>query len=261
MSHSTLTKSLQSAGMGSSKEIGDFFTTLLESSVFIPLRKESGAGSPVLGEQTLESLPYLFVEYEEHKCIPLFSEEEFLHHWAEREMLVSEESFKSFIWTLPQNTWLYLNPNQEVGKEISPWEIELLKQGADAIPDLVEGVIETEQEDLAIEAPGEALMPLTKALLPVLEIYEELEEAYLLSIREADSQSPRALIGIRYSKKLPESKLSYIREELQNAAEEHLLKPYTGIFIVDDLGELNSISHNLFLDATPFYRRKKPETN
>jgi hypothetical protein len=257
MSHSTLTKALQSAGIGSSKEIEEFFSTLLKSSLFIPLRRESGNQNPVVGEQSIESLPYLFVDYEEHSCIPVFSEEEFLHHWAEREILVSEDSFKSFIWTLPQNTWLYLNPNQDVGKEISPWEIELLKQGVDAIPDLVEGVIETEQEDLAIEPPAEELMPLTKVLIPILELYEELEEAYLLSIREADSESPRALVGIKYTTPLPENKLSYIRSELQNAAEEHLSRPYTGIFIVDDLGLDESINHNLFLDIGPFYKRNK----
>jgi hypothetical protein len=255
MSHSTLTKALQSAGMGSSKEIEEFFSALLKSSVFIPLRREGGNTNPVAGEHSVESLPYLFIEYEEHSCIPVFSEEEFLYHWAEREILVSEDAFKSFIWTLPQNTWLYLNPNQDVGKEISPWEVELLKHGTDAIPDLVEGVIETEQEDLAIEPPTEELMPLTKVLIPILELYEELEEAYLLSIREADAESPRALVGIKYTTQLSEDKLAYIRSELQNASEEHLSKPYTGIFVVDDLGTDESINHNLFLDIAPFYKR------
>lgn len=256
MSHSTLTKALQSAGMGSTKEIEDFFKALLKSDVYIPLRKETSKRNPLVGEQSVESLPYLFVDHEEHSCIPIFSEEDFLKSWAEREILISEESFKTFIWTLPHNTWLYLNPNQEVGKEISPWEIELLKNGEDAIPDLVEGVLETEQEDLEIEPPPEELLPLTKILLPVLEIYEELEEAYLLAIREADSETPRALVGIKYSSVMSEDKLAYIRSELQNAAEEHLLKPFTGIFVVDDLGDENSINLNLFLDIAPFYKRR-----
>jgi hypothetical protein len=256
MSIVSLTDALIQAGTGSKNEIDAFFKILLNASVFIPLKTQNAPTQPIVGESTSETLPYMFVEYEEHNCIPVFSEEAFLQHWAEREVLTSEEVFKQFIWRLPQNTWLYLNPNQDVGKEISPWEIELLKQGEDTIPDLVEGVIETEQEDVEIEPPPQELMPLTRALLPILELYEQLQEAYLLSIREAESSSPRALVGIRYSSDLPEDKLAYIRLELQNAAEEHLVRPFTGIFIVDDLGVEGSLNQNLFLDIAPFYTRK-----
>jgi len=257
MTQSPLTNSLVAAGNGSRPEIEIFFKTLINSRLYIPAKRHVPKNNPILGESSPESLPYLFVDYEEHSCIPVFSEEVFLTEWAEREIIITDEEFKTFIWRIPQNTWLYLNPNQEVGKEISPWEIELLKQGEDTIPDLVDGVIETEQEDIEIESPPDELMPLTVALVPVLEIYKELEEAYLLCIREVDSNSPRALVGIKYSSPLPEDKQNYIRKELERTAEEHLIRPFTGIFVVDDLGLENSMNQTLFLDAAPFYRRKQ----
>lgn len=257
MSLSTLTTSLQSAGSGTNREIELFFIELLKSSVFVPLKKEEvKINSSNIGNYKKEDLPYMFVKHEENSFLPIFSEENFLHHWAEREILLTEEKLSSLIWTLPQNTWLYLNPNQDIGKEISPWEVELLKRGEDAIADLVEGVIESEQDDLVIDLPNEYLLPLTNVLVPILEIYDSLLEAFLISIREDESKHPRAIIGIKYDSSISNEKKDYIRKEIQDAAEQHLVKPYTEVFIIDDLGEEKSISHNLFLDVSPFYQRK-----
>lgn len=257
MSIRPLTRALQEAGAGgSATEIKKFFEELLISHVFIPAKPKSPQLNPIVSSASPDTLPYLFITHEGESCIPIFSEEEYLKSWAEREINIVEEEFKSFIWRLPGNTSLYLNSNQDVGKELSPWEVELLKQGVEAIPEIVEGVLEAEHDDLEIEAASEELMPLCHAFRPILEIYEELEEAYLLSIREANSDSPRALVGIKYSEPPTEKQMAYIRTELERTAEEHLVRPFTGIFIVDDLGTTESMNQSLFLDVAPFYTRK-----
>ncbi|HMO17333.1 MAG TPA: SseB family protein [Oligoflexia bacterium] len=256
-----LTSALLDAGScGSAAEIEKFFKELLSASIFIPAKPTAPQLNPIVSSASAETLPYLFITHEGESCIPIFSEEEFLKYWAEREINIVEEDFKSFIWRIPNQTALYLNSNQDIGKELSPWEVELLKKGLEAIPELVAGVLEAEYDDLEIEAPPDELLPLCHAFRPILEIYSELEEAFLLSIREAHSTSPRALVGLRYSVPLPEEKMAYIRTELERTAEEHLVRPFTGIFVVDDLGSQESMNQSLFLDVAPFYTRKgKPE--
>jgi len=239
------------------EDISLFFKTILDSKIFIPSRVEEHKTNviPIIGETSHKELTYLFSKEDNMSILPIFSEEKFLKDWAEREVSVVEEEFSKMIWRIPPNTWIYLNPAQDIGKEISPYEIELLKEAPDSIEELVQLTLETENDEFEIEPPTEDLLKIVIPLIPVLEIYPELEEAYLLSIKEADSNSPKALIGIKYSKELTPEKSNYIRSEIERTALEFLNAPYTQVFIVDDLVNLNSPNHTLFLDAKPFFQK------
>ena len=228
------------------KDLELFFSTLLASKVYVPIH---------LQKDNVTST-FLYNTEGELKTLPIFTEENFLISWAEREINVSEESFKTLIYQLPPNTVLHLNPGQDIGKEFSPVEVELFKKGREFVQELVEIALEEAQDDFEIELPTDDLLKLQPALLPVLEIYEELEEAYLLSIKETSSKSPRALVGIKYNSELDQERLNYIRSEIERTAKEFLISPFTGIFIVDDLGNSESPNQTLFLDFKPFYQRK-----
>ena len=226
---------------------------MLSSKVFFPVKATKKEETiPIIGNQDHDTLPYLFNSENEEKTLAIFTEEPFLFSWAEKEINCSDDLFKKLIWKIPPNTCLHLNPNQSIGKIFTPLEIELFKK--EDFEELTNIIKEDEIDDFEIHEIGPEFLKLKSALLPVLTIYEELEEAYLLTIKERSSNSPRALVGIKYKNSITDEKIKYIRSEIERTANEFLISPFTGIFIVDDLHDIKSPNQTLFIDFEPFYR-------
>lgn len=261
----TLTEAIKLAAEGSLKgsanDIGVFFDTLLDSDIYfsIPKKNESENKSfeiPIIGADKKDTgTMFPIIDYEGNTCIPIFSEEDFVISWENQECEIVKQSFKSFIWAVPNNYWLYINGDQEYGKEISSWEVALLKLGKDSIPELVLGVSEAEQEDFEINEAPASLKKFEQDLLPILSTYKELSEAYLLSFKESHSTYPRALVGIRYQSEIDPDNQRYVREEIDALSKESLPKDFSSVLIIDDLGNEKSFNQTLFLDAAPFYKR------
>ncbi len=252
---SELGQSLKKASEGQEADIQEFFINLLNAKIFVP-SVNSSSPTPTVGHtKTEEDTNYVFIDYEEARCVPIFSSEEFLLEWAEKELPFTEEPFSQFLWKMPHNTWAYLNPGQEIGKELSPWELELLKLGPDSIEELIHGVKETEQEDFEIEDATEVLNQAKIPLENILEAYPTIEECFLLSLKEAETQSERALLGIRHNAELDLEKREQIRNEIASALKDLIPKPHSEAFIVDDLMDPNSMNHTLFLDYPSFYKK------
>ncbi len=237
---SKLTKSLQAAADGLPGAVDDFYKNLLSSVVFVPLGE--GPGN------------CLVVEHEGSELIPIFSEEEFLKHWTEEQVRFEQKELKSLIWITGEEIWLYLNPSQEVGKEISPWEIERLRKGEEAIPELVADILGTGETEIEIESGNQAFPELRKLLLDVMNVHETIEEAFLISIKRQDSEVSEPLLGISHRGMKPD-KLQNLREEL-HALSETELPMGVDLTLVDDLGIDGSPNRVLFEDAVPFYFQK-----
>lgn len=251
----TLSEKLKRAADGKETDIKDFFTALLTSKIFIPSLPKAPS-TPMIGSLKTESdTAYQYIDYEESRCIPIFSSQEFLEEWADGNMQFVEEAFSTFLWSIPSDVWAYLDPAQDVGKELSPWEIQLLKLGEDSIEELIHGVQETEQENFEIEDATETLNQAKEPLINILEAYTVIDECYLLALRESEGQDERALIGIRYNSELDSEKRDQIRAEIASALKDLLPKPHCEAFIVDDLIDPNSMNHALFLDYPSFYKK------
>lgn len=251
----TLSETLKLAAVGKETDIKDFFKALLSSTIFIPSLSKASA-PPVIGALKTEAdTAYQYIDYEEARCIPIFSSQEFLEEWADGNMQFVEELFSTFMWKIPHDVWAYLDPGQDIGKELSPWEIELLKLGEDSFEELIHGVQETEQENFEIEDATETLNQAKAPLINILEAYQVIEECFLLALREAEGELERALIGIRYNQEIDSDKRDQIRQEIASALKDLLPKPYSEAFIVDDLIDPNSMNHALFLDYPSFYKK------
>ncbi len=250
-----LNTALIKASEGQEEDVKAFFAALLECKLFIPSVTNAKA-TPTIGHtKNEEDTNYVFIDYEESRCTPVFSSEENLREWAEKEIPFVEEEFSQFLWKMPHNTWAYLNPGQDVGKELSPWELELLKLGPDSFDELVHGVKETEQEDFEINEATEIINQAKAPLINILESYPTIEECFLLSLKEAESNSERALVGIKHSPEISKEKKELIRTEISSALRDLLPKPQSDAFIVDDLSDPNSMNHTLFLDYPSFYTK------
>jgi len=153
---------------------------------------------------------------------------------------------------------LYLNAAQDVGKELSEWEVEKLREGRDSVPELVSALREDPLGELEVRSNREVYPEFKRKILPIIELYPELEEVFVVAMREGLESGEKPLIGLKWAsgRNAPnEGKRAYIRSELQNAAEE--LLPDSSAVVIDDLDDASSPNHVLFSDATPFYFQKR----
>ena len=243
-----------------------FFETLLCSAVYIPVdsdltRQKTARGVSVIGNglEHFSQRKYVSVVYQGAEAVPIFTEAEFIGSWAECDFGVDRLDFKTLLWLLGEDTWLYINPAQEIGKELTPWEIDQLKQGADAIPTLVAALDEDGTEEFTISSSRDLYPELKSQLLPILQIYPELQEAFLVSLREGEEGAEKPALGIKYGA-ITEAKRIYLRSEIENASTQ-FLPAEEQLFLVDDLGNQDSPNWKLFCDSTPFYlvAKKQPE--
>ncbi|MFN8392390.1 MAG: SseB family protein [Bdellovibrionota bacterium] len=253
-----LTQLLEDAADGKPGAAEKFFEALLQSDVYVPIdsdltREKLPPGISLVGQgkEHFTERKYVAVDYQGAETLPIFTEEAFIAAWSEREFGVDRQDFKTLLWLLGDDNWLYLNPSQEVGKEFTPWEIALLKKGAEAIPDLVAALNDDAQEEFTISSSSELYPELKEKLLPILTIYPELREAFLVSLREGEEGAEKPALGIKYAE-ITEAKKLYLRSELENASSQ-FLPPDQQLFVVDDLGTPGSPNWKLFSDATPFY--------
>lgn len=256
--HKELSRLLEDAADNRPGAVEAFFELLLRSTVFVPMRAEFRGGEtvaraqvPILGDSSIGELGYLTVTHEGKETLPIFTERDFVEEWAEQAVALSEKEFKSLIWTVGDDISLYLNPAQDVGKELTPWEVIQLRRGIEAIPDLVEALAEDSDEEISIR-PGEDLFPeLLAKIRPILEIYPELREATIAAVSDYEGADERPVIGLKFDR-VTEAKRAYIRGELETLSKE-LLPPTQRLVICDDLGEKYSPNLGMFAGMTPFY--------
>ena len=255
-----LTAALAAAASGRPEAIKEFFRVLLSSTVVVPIKpaapREQAA---VLGKTTAADLGLMIINYEGHKCLPIFSERAFAEFWLKERGSTTEKELKSLLWLIGEDTWMYLNPNQEVGKEISAWEVERLKQGTDAIDELTAAQEEDSSlDELELEHSPDGYEELKRKLIPILEIYPQLEEAFLIEIKEAGEGSRRPVLGIKYAGKISASKKEYVKNEILRVAEEYRKESEALLHVADDLADEKNVNEPLFREAMPFYLARKP---
>lgn len=253
-----LTLLLNHAADGLPGAVEAFLERLLSGHVYVPLRglpgttENSGPDVALVGEDSAEERGFLTVVYDSKPCLPIFSQEQYLLEWAEREMPFVRKTFKSLLWIVGDDNWMYINPNQEVGKEITEWEIARLRQGVEAIPEIVASLSEVPYAEIEVRS-GEDLYPeLKRKLLPILELYPELNEAFLVTVKEGDAEAEKPLLGVKWAK-VKDAKRIYVKHELEECIKDFLSEKGGHITVIDDLGDKSSHNHTLFADSTPFY--------
>ena len=242
---SRLSELLEAAATGESSEA--FYLELLESEVVIPTRSAAKA-NPQPGD-TFETFNFLTAREGSKEILPIFSDAAFVEEWAGRELPTRTHRFTSLLWILADEIWLHLNPGQEFGKELSPWEIERLKQGKDAVPELISELDPPVAREIEIDAQSDNYPELRLQMRPVLELYREISEAFIVKIAEGEEIYPA--VGLRRESISPE-RLASLQSELNDSVSGHLSQ-----------GERLAIFENvddrsyraIFEDATPFYVR------
>ena len=257
-SSAVLTEILDQASLSKPGAIKKFYQELLDAEVFIPIdpQKKATPLLPVELGSGDKPNPYIEIEVEGHTVIPIFSEKNFVEQWAGKPFEFKSTRFSQLIWAINDGTWLHLNPAQEVGKELSPWELKRLQEGKDAAADLAAELGEEVQEHSEIEVrSGNNLYPeVRKTILGIVEAYESVEAAFLVEVRER-GVGTRPLVGLSVIG-LSDEKKQQLRQELIDTIQPMLP---TGVLlgVVDDLAEQGSPNAKIFGEATPFYFAQK----
>lgn len=256
-----ITALLSDAANGKVDALAKLYEALLQAKLFYqPKVKKDPKQISSIGDSHQGKFGFETIIQDGQEILPIFSSESYLRVWNDDpDIVVREIEFDKLIWLIGNKISLHLNPAQEIGKEISPWEIELLKSGKDAIAELVAEQEDTESLEISLRSGPELFPELKTNLLPILEIYPELEEAFLVTYQEDSSNKEQPILGIKYHK-IDTTKRAYIKTELENASLEFMPLEQQ-LSIVDDLENPDSPNQKLFQKTTPFYFAQKKSRN
>jgi len=221
-----------------------FFEVLLESELFIPLSPASIPKSPS-GDKNLdvESFSrFLTVEFEGHRTLPVFSEEQFVFNWAGEEIPTEKKSFKVIARLLSPETWLHIDANQQFGRELSPWEIEQLKLGPEAIAAVLQEGQESGEEELQVDSKPEGFEKFKERISIAAEAYSWVNELKVLIDEQA---SVKEEIKERF------------KQEIKSLLEEY---QYENAIVVEESGASLDPHSSLIRDYNPFYIRQRSIT-
>jgi hypothetical protein len=227
-----------------------FYELALETDVFIPLLPgliQGGEGEDLLTEERL-----MIVEHADKKIVPIFTKREYVSEWGADQENTAFKRIKALMRIVGDEIWLYLNPGQEVGKEFSPWELEKLREGgAHAVSDIVAELSAEFSVELEVDHGTEQFPSLKKKLVTLLEIYPEIQEAFLISFKQDEGDPSTPLFGMRHLG-LSEEREKTIVDEISIMAK-HDKETKMPIEIVVDLDDASSPNSGVFEGAMPFY--------
>jgi len=231
---------------------------LLEAEIFVPLSDRVTEDRPLIRQivaslQDSASLNFFTMPVDDRKVLPIFTSAESALEWGQERFVLSSIPFQLLLDLAPGDLWYHLNPGDEVGKEFSPWELERLKLGAEAIDEILSEIDDSAGNPFEIDRQPEHLQALRQHLMTTLEVYAEIQEAFLVSVRSDPQDPERAVIGFR-GERLSEARLTAIRTELVDLVTQLLGHPSAFVIVanIDDRRDPNAA---LFDECTPFFFR------
>ena len=225
-----------------------FYECLWESEVYVPLEL-SGT------EQTIQSAAgekFMGVIVEGRRTVPVFSTLTTLEQWAGHDgFAVTKHSFKTLVQLVAADTWLHLDPGQEIGKEFSSWEIEQLRRaGLAAVNEIVseQGKLSYEVE---IEDHQELYQGIKKKLQVVFESYREIKEGFAIKMKDTDHPQGIPVIAVK-QEGMSAERLKMLQEEIAGIC---YYDAETGVepVVISNLGTAACPHQQLFENASPFY--------
>lgn len=247
---SSLEELLKRSADGDKTAAKEFLSQFLTTKVYVPERHQNHplSHSP---EYPNEFFTLLGVHQNETTSIPIFTEASGIKEWSGHELLYKEISVTKLLVIIPDNWWLTYNPQSEFGKEFSPWEVEQLRTGADAIDDIVseiyldEGVKPLE----LVEVSKEEYSPLKDALKIYAESKPQISEIYLFR----HGTEEHLHVGVTIT---DEARRETIQEELESLVGRELIGGETYQVFVNKKDKTSDIISMLYSKGAPFYRGK-----
>ena len=222
-----LAAAMDQASYGSIPAAESFYKLFLSTTVYVPARQQPHPLSDA-PQYPNDFVTVLGVQDKERVVTPVFSHQGFITAWSGLDLAAKQMTGGELLKILPEGWWLVMNPGQPVEKELSPWELEQLREGPAGIPAVLEE-LESDREVLSLRALREeeyaalknALRERAARLQGVQRVYLALEE----SAHEGGGLESRLLIGAQLDTAInADSALrQQIRQALRDAAGPHLI--------------------------------------
>lgn len=249
-----LVEAMERAAEGAPGSLKEFYVQFLADELFVPVAMVVSAHEiPLVGKNAESAFHFTTVRQGPDTVLPVFTQPEFVEVWAEREWPFEKIAVAALLQVIGSEMHLHLNPGQEIGREFTPWELSLLRNGIDAVDELVADAQSERSLELEVETHSSLFPELKKRMSSILEAYDGIEEAFLISVKEAGSSQPSPVLGLRHED-LPQQLLERACSEIQEQLSE-LLQPGQELTIVEDMKHAKNHLVRLFEDATPFYFR------
>lgn len=117
----------------------NFFIELLNGPLFVPERYQAAKLSDA-PDYPNDFVNILGIKDKDRVIVPAFSRPEVIREWCGQDLSYKALSGAKIIELIPADWWLCMNPGQEAEKEMSPWEINLLRGGEKNIPEILQEI-------------------------------------------------------------------------------------------------------------------------
>jgi hypothetical protein len=156
--------------------------------------------------------------------VPVFADAGAIEQWCGNKLLYREMNGKRLAEAIPDGWWAVLSPGSEGEKDLSPWELEQLRAGVQAVPALIAELRDAEIVEPLEVAPaqGEEYAALRDALLEYCKAHEEIERLWVLKESGLDLEErrvTRVLIGAELGASVGGTQLETITAELRATAD------------------------------------------
>ncbi|MCB0360978.1 MAG: hypothetical protein KDD44_15120, partial [Bdellovibrionales bacterium] len=94
-----------------------------------------------------------------------------------------------------------------------------------------------------------------KVLCSLFEVYDQIEEAFLVGTRNSDTEELKPVLGV-VCPQLPAEKRASVADEAENLSAGFIPR-HIPLQVVMDLGDDTSLMRPLFRDAKPFYIKQQ----
>ncbi len=246
----------------------NFFIQLLNHELTVPERYSNSKYCDAVTYPHIFLNIFAFQDEEGRTCIPAFTNpahaKSFNPQAVQDNTAISEPlrcrkvSGSELFKLTPDDWWIILNPNQEVAKELSPWELSLLKKGEESIPEIIEEVFSQDTPTpIKISAStDDEFRSLRSFLIEHCKSDNRITKLYLSKEIPYNESATIPLIGI-------------LVDPLYIADQDAILENIRGVANLEQVGtakprlfigseDAPGIMLRLFLDAPPFYINQKP---
>lgn len=244
-----LEKALVEAADGNNDARRRFFVSLLKSSVFAAERPPRGNVSHQ-PEYPATPFNFLAIQSEDKVYLPIFSSEAQLREWFDRDITIRTTSFRGLLDSIPENWWVYLNPDGGTQKELSPWELARLIKGEEAIEEILHE-LDREIEPLPLNLRALELDEASGLRAELIKFCGEHPNITRVFLLREHKELGKIVIGLEFRGD-PTMGDAY-RDELSRRAQQIQIgqEPVTVI-----VGAVDSPELSLFRYAKPIYERK-----
>jgi hypothetical protein len=254
-------ESMNLAAHGDDKAAREFFLAFLAGPLYVPERfqSESPLNAP---EYPNDFMNVMGIRDRDRVVVPVFSNPVLIEAWCGKALTYRTLPTIELLDLMPEDWWLIVNPGCEIDKDISPWEVEQLREGVQGIPAIIEELFPTGLETvIEVETPRDDEYPELKNKLREFGAARAGVEALYLLIENGididDNPTVAMLIGAKATLKDSDD-MNRLRDEIRSVVDVAMIGHTERVKVLIGGDAEDNMVLGIFKQVTPFYEKPQP---